>query len=46
MRRAGRNITCFQIFMPHAALGASDRIDVPPETLKIAEPAGRASGRA
>ncbi|MGB8605939.1 two-component system sensor histidine kinase NtrB, partial [Bradyrhizobium sp.] len=46
LRRSGRNITCFQIFLPHAALGASDRIDAPPESLKIAEPAGRASGRA
>jgi hypothetical protein len=27
-------------------LGGSDRIDAPPESLKIAEPAGRASGRA
>jgi PAS domain S-box-containing protein len=46
LRRPGRNITCFQIFLPHAALGASDRMDVQPESLKIAEPAGRASGRA
>jgi PAS domain S-box-containing protein len=46
LRRSGRNITCFQIFLPHAALGASDRIDASPESLKIAEPAGRASGRA
>jgi PAS domain S-box-containing protein len=45
LRRSGGNITCFQIFLPHAALGAADRIDVPPESLKIAEPAGRASGR-
>jgi PAS domain S-box-containing protein len=46
LRRSGRNITCFQIFLPHAALGAADRIDVPPEALKVAEPAGRAGGRA
>ena len=40
-----RNITCFQIFLPHADLGAADRIDGPPESLKVAEPAARASGR-
>jgi PAS domain S-box-containing protein len=46
LRNTGRNITCFQIFLPHAALGAAEHIDVPPESLKVAEPAARASGRA
>jgi signal transduction histidine kinase len=46
LRRSDRNITCFQIFLPHAALGAADGIDAPPEALKVAEPAVRASGRA
>jgi PAS domain S-box-containing protein len=46
LRTVGRNITCFQIFLPHAALGAAEQIDVPPESLKVAEPAVRASGRA
>ncbi len=45
LRTAGRNITCFQIFLPHAGLGAADHIDAPPESLKVAEPAARASGR-
>jgi PAS domain S-box-containing protein len=46
LRSAARNVTCFQIFLPHAALGAAEHIDVPPEALKAAEPAARASGRA
>jgi PAS domain S-box-containing protein len=45
LRRSGRNITCFQIFLPHAGLGAADRIDAPPESLKVAESVARASGR-
>ena len=45
LRRSDRNITCFQIFLPHAGLGAADRIDAPPESLKVAEPVARASGR-
>ena len=45
IRRSGRNITCFQIFLPHADLGAADRIDAAPESLKVLEPAGRANGR-
>jgi PAS domain S-box-containing protein len=46
LRRAGRNITCFQIFLPHTDLGAAARIDAPLESLKVAEPLGRATGRA
>jgi PAS domain S-box-containing protein len=46
LRRSGRNITCFQIFLPHADLGSADRMDAPPESLKVAEPAARATGRA
>jgi PAS domain S-box-containing protein len=45
LRRSGRNITCFQIFLPHADLGAADRLNGPPESLKVAEPAARATGR-
>jgi PAS domain S-box-containing protein len=45
LRRSDRNITCFQIFLPHAGLGAADRIDAPPESLKVVEPVARASGR-
>ncbi len=44
IRRPGNNITCFRIFLPHADLGAAERIDPSPELLK-AEPAGRANGR-
>ena len=44
LRRSGKNLTCFQIFLPHADLGAADRIDATPELLKIAEPAARATG--
>jgi PAS domain S-box-containing protein len=46
LRRSGRNVTCFQIFLPHADLGAADRMDAPPESLKVAESAARATGRA
>jgi PAS domain S-box-containing protein len=46
LRRAGKNITCFQIFLPHSDLGAAHRIEGIPEPLKFAEPAGRAPGRA
>jgi PAS domain S-box-containing protein len=46
IRRSGKNITCFRIFLPHADLGAADRIDTAPELLKVAEPAGRTNGRA
>jgi PAS domain S-box-containing protein len=45
IRRPGNNITCFRIFLPHADLGAAERIDPSPELLK-AEPAGRANARA
>jgi PAS domain S-box-containing protein len=45
IRRPGTNITCFRIFLPHADLGAAERMDPSPELLK-AEPAGRANGRA
>ncbi len=45
IRRPGNNITCFRIFLPHADLGAAERIDSSPELLK-AEPAGRANARA
>jgi len=43
---ADRNVTCFQIFLPHADLGAADRMDPPAESLKVVETAGRAAGRA
>lgn len=46
LRRSGRNVTCFQIFLPHADLGAADCMDPPPESLKVAESAARATGRA
>jgi len=46
LRRSGRNVTCFQIFLPHADLGAADRMDAPPESLKVAESTARATGRA
>jgi PAS domain S-box-containing protein len=46
LRRADRNVTCFQIFLPHADLGAADRMDPPAESLKVVETAGRAAGRA
>jgi PAS domain S-box-containing protein len=46
LRRSGRNITCFQIFLPHAGLGAPEGINASPESLKLAETAARASGRA
>jgi PAS domain S-box-containing protein len=45
LRNAGGNITCFQIFLPHADFGAADRMDVAVESLKVAEPAVRAIGR-
>ena len=45
IRRPGNNITCFRIFLPHADLGAAERIKSSPELLK-AEPAGRANARA
>ena len=46
LRNSGRNITCFQIFLPYGDLGAADRTDAAVEMLRIAEPAGRGSGRA
>jgi signal transduction histidine kinase len=46
LRRADRNVTCFQIFLPHADLGAAERMDPPAESLKVVETAGRAAGRA
>jgi signal transduction histidine kinase len=45
LRNSGRNITCFQIFLPYADLGSADRADAAAETLRVAEPAGRGSGR-
>jgi signal transduction histidine kinase len=45
LRNSGRNITCFQIFLPYGDLGAADRTDAGVEMLRIAEPAGRGSGR-
>jgi PAS domain S-box-containing protein len=45
LRNSGRNITCFQIFLPHADLGAADPIDAAAESLRVLESAGRASGR-
>jgi signal transduction histidine kinase len=45
LRNSGRNITCFQIFLPYGDLGAADRTDAAVEMLRMAEPAGRASGR-
>ena len=30
LRNSGRNITCFQIFLPQADLGAADRMDDEP----------------
>jgi signal transduction histidine kinase len=46
LRNSSRNITCFQIFLPHADLGAADRTDAVAESLRVLESAGRASGRA
>ncbi len=45
IRRPGNNITCFRIFLPHAALGAAERMEPSPDLLR-AEPAGRANGHA
>jgi PAS domain S-box-containing protein len=45
LRNSGRNITCFQIFLPYADLGAADPVDAAVEPLRVAEPAGRGSGR-
>jgi PAS domain S-box-containing protein len=45
IRRPGNNITCFRIFLPHADLGAAERMEPSPELLK-AEPAGRANSHA
>lgn len=46
IRSAGRNITCFHIFLPHADLGSADHAIPGPELLKVGEPAGRAARRA
>lgn len=45
-RGSGRNITCFQIFLPHADLGTADSLSMSPELMKVGEPPGRAAGRA
>lgn len=46
IRRDGRNITCFHIFLPHADLGSSDHAVSGPELVKVGESAGRAARRA
>jgi PAS domain S-box-containing protein len=46
LRLSGRNITCFQVFLPHADLGVGAQpLEIQPESLHADELAGKASAR-
>jgi PAS domain S-box-containing protein len=46
LRLSGRNITCFQVFLPHADLGVSGQlVETQPDSLNVDELAGKASAR-
>jgi PAS domain S-box-containing protein len=46
LRLSGRNITCFQVFLPHADLGVGGQlVETQPDSLNVDELAGKASAR-